>query len=326
MSILIVDGFNNFMRNFVANQAVTASGDLVGGVIGFINTLKYTYKTIQPQEIIVVWEQGGPSPRRKSIDPTYKAGSHKLSEMKEFNQYRKDGRVNPFFDDNNKPKQLSLLISLLDCLPIYQVYVENTECDDIIAYIATSKLKAAKKKVILSADKDFYQLLVDDTIQIYDPLKKHFISKEFVKEKFGVLPENVCLLRTMIGDNSDSISGIDGIGEKTAHKMFPELLESEKDVQWLKEKTNTLFNETKKPTKALKTLHESFDIIEKNWKLMHLSTNVLSASQIAEVDNQLSERNNVLKKMEFVKILFAAKLQQTQEWDYFLSDLKKLVR
>ena len=55
-----------------------------------------------------------------------------VTEIKEFNQYRKDGRVNPFFDDDNKPKQLSLLMSLLDCLPIYQVYVENTECDDII--------------------------------------------------------------------------------------------------------------------------------------------------------------------------------------------------
>jgi len=326
MTILIVDGFNNFMRNFVANQAVTGSGELVGGVIGFINTLKYAYRTILPQEIIIVWEQGGASSRRRSIDPTYKASSSKLTEIKEFNQYRKDGRVNPFFDDDNKPKQLSLLMSLLDCLPIYQVYVENTECDDIIAYIASSKLKGPRKKVILSADKDFYQLLVDDSIQIYDPLKKHFISRDFVKEKFGVIPENVCLLRTMLGDASDSISGIEGVGEKTANKLFPALLESEKDLTWLHEQINTLFAEAKKPTKAIKNLYENFDTIEKNWKLMYLSTNVLSASQILEVDKQLSERNNVLKKMEFVKILLAAKMQQTQEWDYFLSELKKLIR
>jgi len=327
MTILLVDGFNNFMRNFAANQTVTANGDLVGGVVGFINTLKYAYRTIQPKEIVVVWEQGGPSSRRKSIDSNYKAHSSKQNEIKEYNQYRDDGRVNPFYDENNKPKQLSLLLSLLDCLPIYQIYVENTECDDIIAYLASSKLKSlSDKKVILSGDKDFYQLLVDPQIQIYDPLKKLFISTDYVKDKFGVVPENVCLLRSMIGDQSDSIEGIDGVGEKTAVKLFPDLLKEEKDLKWLKEQTQNLINETKKPTKALKNIHEYFETVEKNWQLMYLSTTVLSASQIAEIDKQVSERNNLLRRMEFVKILSAAKMQHTQEWDNFLIELKKLVR
>lgn len=327
MTILLVDGFNNFMRNFAANQTVTANGDLVGGVVGFINTLKYAYRTIQPKEIVVVWEQGGASSRRKSIDSSYKAHSSKQNEIKEYNQYRDDGRVNPFYDENNKPKQLSLLLSLLDCLPIYQIYVENTECDDIIAYLASSKLKSLPdKKVILSGDKDFYQLLTDPQIQIYDPLKKLFISTEYVKEKFGVIPENVCLLRSLTGDQSDSIEGIDGVGEKTAVKLFPDLSKEEKDLKWLKEQTQNLINETKKPTKALKNIQEYFGTVEKNWQLMYLSTTVLSASQIAEIDKQVSERNNLLRKMEFVKILHAAKMQHTQDWDIFLTELKKIVR
>jgi hypothetical protein len=59
---------------------------------------------------------------------------------------------------------------------------------------------------------------------------------------------------------------------------------------------------------------------------MYLSTTVLSASQIAEIDKQISERNNLLRKMEFIKILHAAKMQYTQDWDFFLSELKKMVR
>lgn len=327
MSILLVDGFNNFMRNFAANQSVTANGDLVGGVVGFINTLKYSIKTIQPKEIVIVWEQGGASSRRKSIDPSYKAHSSKQSEIKEFHQYRDDGRVNPFYDENNKPKQLSLLLSLLDCLPIYQIYVENTECDDIIAYLATSKLKSLpEKKVILSGDKDFYQLLTDPNIEIYDPLKKLFISRKYIQEKFGVLVENVCLLRSMIGDESDSIKGIEGVGEKTAVKLFPDLSKEEKDIAWLKTQANKLLFESKKPTKALQNLQKNIETVERNWQLMYLSTTVLSASQIAEIDKQVSERNNILRKMEFIKILHAAKMQHTQDWDYFLSDLKKMVR
>jgi 5'-3' exonuclease len=326
MTILIVDGFNNFMRNFAANQAVTASGDLVGGVVGFINTLKWAYKVIQPKEIIVVWEQGGASPRRKSIDPGYKSHSHKQSEIKEFNSFRQDGRPNPFFDEENKPKQLSLLISLLDCLPIYQIYVENTECDDIIAYLVKSRLQPdPQKKIILSGDKDFYQLLTEPLVEIYDPLKKQFIDREYVKERFGVIPENVCLLRTMIGDESDTLHGIHGLGEKTAIKLFPELVDQEKDVAWLKETAQTLVNQTKKPSKALLSLTENFSTVEKNWKLMYLGLSSLSASQIDDIDRQLETRNNILRKMEFVKILHAAKMQQTQEWDFFLSELKKLV-
>jgi len=258
MSILLVDGFNNFMRNFAANQSVTSNGDLVGGVVGFINTLKYAIRIIQPKEIVIVWEQGGASSRRKSIDPNYKASSSKQLEIKDYQQYRDDGRINPFYDENNKPKQLSLLLSLLDCLPIYQIYVENTECDDIIAYLATSKLKSLpEKKVILSGDKDFYQLLVDPNIEIYDPLKKFFISKKYIQEKFGVLVENICLLRAMIGDESDSIKGIEGIGEKTAVKLFPELSKEEKNVSWIKEQTNKLLLESNKPTKALKNLQKN---------------------------------------------------------------------
>jgi 5'-3' exonuclease len=326
MTVLIIDGFNNFIRNFAANQAVTAAGDLVGGVVGFINTLRWAYKVIQPKEIVIVWEQGGGSSRRRSIDSGYKSNSGKQNEIKDFNQFRNDGRPNPFYDDNNKPKQLSLLLSLLECLPVYQIYVENTECDDIIAYLVTSKLKAdTRKKVILSGDKDFYQLLTDPLVQIYDPLKKQYIDAEYVKEKFGVIPENVCLLRTMLGDDSDTISGINGLGEKTAIKLFPELLQEEKDVAWLRNQTGKIFSETKKPAKALIQLHENFDTIEKNWKLMYLSSSALSASQIQEVDSQLESRNNVLRRMEFVKILHQAKMQQTQEWDFFLTELKKLV-
>lgn len=326
MTVLIVDGFNNFIRNFAANQAVTAAGDLVGGVVGFINTLRWAYKVIQPKEIVIVWEQGGGSSRRRSIDSGYKSNSGKQNEIKDFNQFRNDGRPNPFYDDNNKPKQLSLLLSLLECLPVYQIYVENTECDDIIAYLVTSKLKAdTRKKVILSGDKDFYQLLTDPLVQIYDPLKKQYIDAEYVKEKFGVIPENVCLLRTMLGDDSDTISGINGLGEKTAIKLFPELLQEEKDVAWLRNQTGKIFSEAKKPAKALIQLHENFNTIEKNWKLMYLSSAALSASQIQEVDSQLESRNNVLRRMEFVKILHQAKMQQTQEWDFFLTELKKLV-
>lgn len=326
MTVLIVDGFNNFVRNFAANQAVTASGDLIGGVVGFINTLRWAYKVIQPKEIVIVWEQGGTSSRRRSIDSEYKSSSGKQGEIKQFNQFRNDGRPNPFYDENNKPKQLSLLLSLLECLPVYQIYVENTECDDIIAYLVTSKLKAdPRKKVILSGDKDFYQLLTDPLIQIYDPLKKQYIDSKYVTEKFGVIPENVCLFRTMLGDDSDTIRGINGLGEKTAIKLFPELSQEEKDVAWLKLQTNKIFLESKKPSKALTELHQNFETIEKNWKLMYLSTSALSASQIQEVDQQLESRNNVLRKMEFIKILHQAKMQQTQEWDFFLTELKKLV-
>jgi 5'-3' exonuclease len=77
---------------------------------------------------------------------------------------------------------------------------------------------------IVSNDKDFVQL-VDDKVILFRPGDKEYYTKNLVKEKFGVLAENFILYKTLLGDQSDKVAGVKGLGEKGLLKKFPELAE-----------------------------------------------------------------------------------------------------
>ena len=75
---------------------------------------------------------------------------------------------------------------------------------------------------IVSSDKDFLQLVTDKII-LYRPMEKEYYTPKVVEEKLGLLPENFILYKTLLGDNSDNIPGIKGLGAKGIFKKFPEL-------------------------------------------------------------------------------------------------------
>src|SRR5574337_465032 len=91
--IVIIDGFNVFVRHFVVNESVTTTGEPCGGVVGFLKFLYWVTNNIVPSKLYVVWEQGGGSPRRKKIYPEYKANRAKVSS--EFVTINKDPKALP---------------------------------------------------------------------------------------------------------------------------------------------------------------------------------------------------------------------------------------
>ncbi len=98
---------------------------------------------------------------------------------------------------------------------------KSTEADDIIAYVAqTPRFKRSGKKLLLSSDKDFFQL-VDDKTVLYRPIQKEVLNKNTILEKFDIHPTNFAMARAMAGDKSDNIEGIPGLGLKTVSKRFP---------------------------------------------------------------------------------------------------------
>ena len=100
------------------------------------------------------------------------------------------------------------------------------EADDIIAHLATTitQNNDDSRAFIVSSDKDFIQL-VSDQITVYRPIEKDFYTRDTIVEKFGVLPENFILYKVLMGDASDKIPGIKGLGVKKLMKFFPELNE-----------------------------------------------------------------------------------------------------
>lgn len=325
-SYVFIDGFNVFLRHFVVNETVNAGGDLVGGVVGFIKNLGNVISLLRPERVFVIWEQGGPSPRRKHIYSEYKANRATNKALKEV--YRNDGKFIAASDQKNKAYQLQLLTKALGHLPICQIYVPDTEADDVIAYLVKRKFQTEDRtKIVVSNDKDFYQLLEDSNVRIYDPATKLLIDQKYVTEKFGISPRNITLARSVIGDVSDNLDGVSGIGFKTIANRFPDFARDDIDLtqQWLVEAAKQEIASSKKPLKCFSEIVESIDVINRNWKLMYLDTSCLAASQIEKIDFKVENFQPTANKLNYIKVFSGADIPLTNDLDFAFSAAKTLI-
>jgi len=310
---LIVDGLNLFTRHFIANPATSENGESIGGITGTLGGIAKLCERFRPDRIIVVWESGG-SARKRAIYKDYKSG-------------RRPQRLNRYYGDdipntvNNRNYQIETLISILSNLPVVQIYVKECEADDVIGYICSYSFKEWKK-VIVSSDKDFYQLLNKKTL-IYSPTWKKFVSFKEVKEKFGISAQNFCLGKSICGDPSDSIPGVKGAGFKTVAKRFPFLIEENffsisNIISECREKI-----ESGSKVKVYKEILESEDVIRRNWKLINLDTNALSHHQIKKITGAIDTFSPARNKMIILKILKRNSIQNI-DIDRFFSSMKLL--
>ena len=140
----------------------------------------------------------------------------------------------------------------LEELFIRQVEIDGCEADDGIAYYTKNSPK--ENKIIYTNDRDLLQL-IDDGTKVYLYGKKVVINKLNFMNYFDYHYENVGLIKMIAGDTSDNISGLEGIGEGTVLKLFPELKKGGKTKEWIVERVNELL--TDKPTsKPLLTIKE----------------------------------------------------------------------
>jgi 5'-3' exonuclease len=217
--VILIDGLNLFFRNFAMMNIVNHDGVHIGGLGGFIRSIGSLINQIQPTAVYVVFDGVGSSTNRKNLLPEYKSGRHtsRITNWEVFED----------LDDehNSKIDQIVRLVHYLKCLPIRTVSIDKSEADDIIAFYSTHLVeKYNSKVVIVSSDKDFLQLVNND-VTVWRPMEKTYYTKQLIEEKHGCLAENFILYKVLMGDNSDKIPGIKGLGEKGLYKRFPELQE-----------------------------------------------------------------------------------------------------
>ena len=213
--VLLIDGLNLFFRNFAMMNIVNSQGVHVGGLGGFIRSLGSLINQIQPTSVFVVFDGMGSSTNRKNLLPEYKSGrnQHRITNWEVFEDLEDE--------DDAKINQIVRIAHYLKCLPVKTVAIDKAEADDIIAYYSDILPKTYNSKCfIVSSDKDFIQLINDNVI-VYRPIEKEYYTKDTVKEKFGVLTENFILYKTLLGDNSDKIAGVKGLGIKGLLKKIP---------------------------------------------------------------------------------------------------------
>jgi len=279
--ILMIDGLNLFFRNFAMLNAVNPDGIHVGGLGGFFRSLGALIRQIEPTSVYVVFDGAGSANNRKNLLPEYKSGRNlqRITNWDVFDSHEDE--------DDSKIDQIVRIIQYLKTLPVKTVSIDKVEADDIIAYLSKTLPQQDKDKVfIVSSDKDFIQL-IDKNIIVYRPIEKEFYTEETVKEKYNMSPSNFIIYKTLMGDNSDKVKGVKGLGEKKLHKLFPELQGRDLTL-------NDVYNICEGKFKehlVYARIIQDIDVLEKNYKIMDLSNPMLD-------ENDKKYLNQVVKSKE----------------------------
>ena len=279
--ILLIDGLNLFFRNFAVLQMVNPKGVHIGGLGGFFRSLGALIRQIQPHQVYVVFDGAGSSMNRKNILPEYKSGreTQRITNWDAFDNLEEE--------HDSKIDQMVRIIQYLKTLPVKTVSIDKVEADDIIAYLSHKALKQpGDKAVIVSSDKDFLQLVSDQVI-VYRPMEKKFYTKEHFKNKYNMPPENFIIYKTLMGDNSDKIRGVKGLGEKKLHKLFPELSKWEVSWQDILDICEKKFKEHVIYARIIQEVNE----LEKNYKIMDLSNPMMDKNDKTYIDGFVESKD-----------------------------------
>ena len=292
---MFIDGLNMFIRSYIVNPTLDKHGNPIGGCIGFLKSLQKVCRKFTPQEVIVVWDGHEGSQRKRSLNKEYKEGRGPIR----FN--RRLIELSPEEQTKNKAYQLIRLMEYLNELPIIQITIDYVEADDVIAYGARHPYYGGRNKIIVSSDKDFFQLC-DGSTSIYRPIQDKIVTKQTILDEFKIHPNNFALARAIAGDKSDNLEGVSGVGLKTVAKRFPFLAQSEEY------NSRQIIKNCAMQAKRLK-LHENIiksgDLIENNYKIMQLYTPNIRPINRIFIDNAIMHFEPEFSRLNFTKMLFS---------------------
>jgi len=196
-ALFIIDGSYLLYRSFYAIKTLqTSSGQEVQAVFGFCRTINKLLDQFDPRYLVVAWDSRGKNFR------------HEL-----YSDYKATRMAPPA----SLASQRELIWEYLDAVGIFHVQKEGFEADDVIAALVDQN-KKKHQIVLVTADKDMTQLLTHGLL-IFDPFKEKLFDADDFKSDHGYGPEKVAFFFALLGDASDNIPGVEGVGEKTATEI-----------------------------------------------------------------------------------------------------------
>ena len=285
--VLIVDGLNLYLRAFAVNGALNDNGVPVGGLTGFLRSLAYAIREVNPTRVIIVYDGAGGSQRRRKIHPDYKSNRKSGKRITRWDAFK-----NATEEKDAMKIQFSRLIEYLDFLPINVISIDRIEADDTIAYIAHNLLD--EDVTIMSADQDFLQL-VNERITVWSPTKKKFYTPRMVMDDYGVPAHNFLMYKVLMGDKSDNIEGVKGLGPKKLPKIVPDLLtQTTLDLDFILEHAG------KGEEPMHKKIVESATQLQINEELMDLKNPPISGELKLQITRLIEAPINLLSRNDFI--------------------------
>ena len=285
--VLIVDGLNLYLRAFAVNGALNDNGVPVGGLTGFLRSLAYAIREVNPTRVIIVYDGQGGSQRRRKIHPNYKSNRKPGKRITRWDAFK-----NATEEKEAMKIQFSRLLDYLDFLPINVISIDRIEADDTIAYIAHTLMN--EDVTIMSSDQDFLQL-VNDRITVWSPTKKKFYTPRKVMDDYRVPAHNFLMYKVLMGDKSDNIEGVKGLGPKKLPKIIPDLLtHNTLDLDFILEHAG------KGEEPMHKRIVESETQLKINEELMDLKNPPISGELKLQITRLIEAPINLLSRNEFI--------------------------
>lgn len=289
--IAIIDGNSLINRAYYAmkNPMITKEGIYTQGIFGFLNMIDKIKRDYEPEYMAIAFDLKAPTFRHKEYD-AYKAGRKKMPP--------------------ELAMQIPLLKDVLSAMNIKQLELEGFEADDIIGTVARGAEEYGLEPYIITGDKDELQLATDKVkviitrkgvseFEIYD--------KQAMIDKYGFTPSQFIDFKGLMGDQSDNIPGIPGVGEKTAAKLILEFGSVE----------NLIENYESIKQKGLRTkVEENAQLAVMSKRLATINVNVpieLNFEEFLLREPDYDRLIDIYKKLEFNK--FLKKLQITDSGD-----------
>ncbi|QIM63215.1 DNA polymerase I [Pasteurellaceae bacterium Orientalotternb1] len=280
--LVLVDGSSYLYRAFYAFPPLTnKQGEPTGAMYGVLNMLKSLIAQVEPSHIAVVFDAKGKTFRDELFE---KYKSHR-----------------PPMPDELR-SQIQPLHQMIKALGIPLLSIEGVEADDVIGTLAVQAAKDGKNVLISTGDKDMAQL-VNEHIMLINTMNNTLLDREGVIEKYGIPPELIIDYLALLGDSSDNIPGVKGVGEKTAIALL-QGIGSMKDIYANLDKVVTLsFRGAKTFAPKLEAEKETADL---SYLLATIKTDVpldLTHDQLLTQPQQRDQLVELFGRYEFKRWL-----------------------
>ena len=284
MKLMVLDGNSLAYRAFFAlpTDMATASGQVTNSVYGFCTMLLSLLKEQKPEGVVVVFDRKEPTFRHLAA-PEYKA--------------QREAQPDILY------QQMDIIKDVLGAMGIKAIDAAGFEGDDLIATVATMAERDQHDLLIVTGDRDSYQLVKDPHIRVL--YNKRGVSdyalynESGIFEKTGVTPQQYPNYAALRGDSSDNLDGVPGVGEKTAAKLISKYKTLEAVFDAADEQT----------PKLRQSLHENRDRVVRNAELMVLRRDAPVAIELTETAPKpnLKQIQQMFETLEFKNMFARAK-------------------